>query len=563
MSLSTTPAPVTVAAAPGATGRGGPNGPALRRPIAPQVSEQPPAPWLTTRTAGVLAHVTSLPGAYGIGNLGPGARAFVDFLAEARVRHWQICPIGPTGYGDSPYQLFSGNAGNPYFIDLGELQAAGLLDASDLDPLRELPADRVDYGRLYERFWPVLARAYDRFAASGAASGAARLGEGATWPEFRAAHAGWLEPFATFMALKAHRGGEAWTNWPDEYRRWSLTLRERLPERVRLEADRQAFYQYVFFGQWERLRRYARERGVGIIGDVPIFVALDSADTWQNRAVFRLDAHGQPLAVAGVPPDYFSAHGQLWGNPLYDWGYLAQTGFAWWIDRLRAAFELYDIIRLDHFRGFETFWEIPAGAPDARSGRWLKGPGRAFFQAVREALPQARIIAEDLGYIGPDVVALRRAAGLPGMKVLQFAYGHDANNVNLPHFYPPDSVAYTGTHDNLTTRGWLETLPPSYAAMVDDYYLLGGARSAWPVIRAALATPSRLAVIPMQDLLDLPASATLNRPGTNEGNWQWRFTAGELAGLAGEKVARLSHWIKLYDRTGDRPLRDYSEPPES
>lgn len=521
--------------------------------------EFPPPTWLNTRTTGVLAHVSSLPGAYGIGNLGPGARAFIEFLAEARVRYWQICPIGPTGYGDSPYQLFSGRAGNPYFIDLGELQAAGLIKEGEVNPLCGLSASRVDYGRLYEFFWPVLARAYDRFAATGAE----RLGDFGRLGDFRREQAGWLEPFADFMALKARFGGRAWTTWPEEYRQWTPALRASLPEDVRREADRQVFYQYVFFGQWNRLRRHATERGVGIIGDVPIFVALDSADTWQNRAVFRLDAHGQPLAVAGVPPDYFSATGQLWGNPLYDWDHLARTGYAWWIDRLRAAFELYDIIRLDHFRGFDTYWEIPAGAPDASSGRWLKGPGRAFFAAVHAALPSARIIAEDLGYIGPDVVELRRAAGLPGMKILQFAYGHDANNVNLPHFYPPDSVAYTGTHDNITTRGWLENLTPEYAAKVDDYYLLAGARSAWPVIRAALATPSRLAVIPMQDLLDLQASATLNRPGTNGGNWQWRFTAAELASLAGEKTSQLRHWIKLYDRTGDRILRDYSEPPQN
>lgn len=521
--------------------------------------EPPPPTWLTTRTAGVLAHVSSLPGDYGIGNLGPGARAFIDFLAAARLRYWQICPIGPTGYGDSPYQLFSGRAGNPYFIDLGELQAAGLLKAAELAPLHALPAGGADYGRLYESFWPVLARAHDRFAAAGTD----RLGGFGLLRDFRREQSGWLEPFADFMALKGRFGGVAWTGWPEEFRCWSPALHASLPEEVRLEADRHVFYQYVFFGQWDRLRRHAAERGVGIIGDVPIFVALDSADTWQNRAVFRLDAHGQPLAVAGVPPDYFSAAGQLWGNPLYDWDHLARTGYAWWIDRLRAAFELYDIIRLDHFRGFDTYWEIPAGAPDARQGRWLQGPGRAFFQAVRAALPAARIIAEDLGYIGPEVVELRRAAGLPGMKILQFAYGHDANNVNLPHFYPPDSVAYTGTHDNLTTRGWLEGLTPDYAARIRDYFQLNGhAGSAWPIIRAALATPSRLAIIPIQDLLDLPAGATLNRPGTNEGNWQWRFTAAELASLTGDKTAQLSHWIQLYDRTGDRPLRDYSEPPE-
>ncbi|HWA27882.1 MAG TPA: 4-alpha-glucanotransferase [Lacunisphaera sp.] len=527
-----------------------------RAPAAHRAKEPAPATWLNTRTAGVLAHVSSLPGAYGIGNLGPSARAFIDFLAEAGVHYWQICPIGPTGFGDSPYQLFSGRAGNPYFIDLGELGTAGLLEAAELAPLQALPAGRVDYGRLYELFWPILTRAADRFVESGAD----QIGGLGSFREFQQKQAGWLEPFADFMALKAHFGGWAWNAWPVIYNRWHENLRANAPESVRREAHRHAFYQYVFFGQWERLRHHAREKKVGIIGDVPIFVALDSADTWQNRAVFRLDARGQPLVVAGVPPDYYSAYGQFWGNPLYDWDHLAQTGYAWWIDRLRAAFELYDIIRLDHFRGFDTYWEIPADAPDARSGRWVKGPGVAFFEAVHAALPEARIIAEDLGYIGPDVVELRRQAALPGMKVLQFAYGHDANNVNLPHFFPTDSIAYTGTHDNLTTRGWLEGLAPDIAAKVDEYYQLGGSRSAWPFIRAVLATTSRLAVIPIQDLLDLPASATLNRPGTTEGNWQWRFTAAELKGLAGEKTNTLRHWIALYDRLKGQPLRDFSEP---
>ncbi|HEY0947602.1 MAG TPA: 4-alpha-glucanotransferase, partial [Opitutaceae bacterium] len=341
----------------------------------------PPSTWLDTRTCGVLAHVSSLPGDYGIGNLGPGARRFVDVLAEARVRYWQICPIGPTGYGDSPYQLFSGRAGNPYFIDLAELESAGLLEEADVAPLRELPAAHADYGRLYTTFWPVLARAYDRFAASGAVG---VKGHGA-FAAFRRDQANWLEPFADFMALKAHFGGGACTQWPVEYRRWQPALRATMPAAARRDADRHAFYQYLFFGQWQNLRRYAAERGVGIIGDVPIFVALDSADTWQNPTVFRLDPLGQPLVVAGVPPDYFSATGQLWGNPLYDWEHLARTGYAWWIDRLRAAFDLYDIIRLDHFRGFDTYWEIPAGAPDARGGVWRKGPGLPFLRAVQAA----------------------------------------------------------------------------------------------------------------------------------------------------------------------------------
>lgn len=516
-----------------------------------------PSTWLTTRSAGVLAHVSSLPGEYGIGNLGPGARRFVDFLGRSGVRHWQICPLGPTGYGDSPYQLFSSNAGNPYFIDLGELVAAGLIVRAELAPLRQLPKAWTDYGELYRRFWTVIALAADRFIAAGHD----RLEGYGSFREFRAQHGAWLEPFADFMALKNHFEGAPWPTWPDSVRTWSPALRASFSADVARDAERQAFYQYVFFAQWDRLHQYAAARGVGVIGDVPIFVALDSADAWQNPAVFRLDADGNPLAVAGVPPDYFSSHGQLWGNPLYNWDHLARTGYAWWIERLRAAFELYDIVRLDHFRGFETYWEIPADALDARAGRWCKGPGMAFFAAVRTALPHARIIAEDLGYIGPDVVRLRRATGLPGMKILQFAYGHDANNVNLPHHFPADSVAYTGTHDNITTRGWLEHPPAGCEEKIEEYFQLGGTRSAWPIIRAALASVSRLAVIPMQDLLDLPADATLNRPGTTIGNWQWRFTGPQLTALAKLKRDTLKHWIELYDRTGDRVLSDYSEPP--
>jgi len=519
----------------------------------------PPRPsWLDRRSAGVLAHLTSLPGDYGIGNLGQGARDFVDFLAAARIRYWQICPIGPTGFGDSPYQLFSVSAGNPYFIDLGELVKADLLAPAEVAGLRALPAHRVDYGPLYERFWAVLARAYDRFQASGRDE-VAGLGSLAS---FRRRHAKWLRPFTDFMALKSHFGGHPWTVWPERFRSWSPRLRAGMPPSAGAESERHAFYQYLFFGQWERLRRYAAERGVGIIGDVPIFVALDSADTWQNRSVFQLDPAGQPLAVAGVPPDYFSSSGQLWGNPLYAWDRLAKTGYAWWIERLRAAFGLYDIVRLDHFRGFDTYWEIPANAATARQGRWRKGPGLAFFRAVQRKLPGARIIAEDLGYIGPDVVALRQQAGLPGMKILQFAYGHDRHNVNLPHFYPPDSVAYTGTHDNNTTRGWLEGLESPYDQKVDEYFQLGGSKSAWPPIRALLATPSRLAVVPMQDLLDLPAEATLNRPGSAKGNWQWRFSAGELRRLTEQKLATLRRWVELYDRTGDQAPSAFSEPPE-
>ena len=512
--------------------------------------------WLNTRSAGVLAHISSLPGDFGIGNLGPAARHFVDFLSEANIRHWQICPLGPTGYGDSPYQAFSSMAGNPYFIDLGALISTGLLKEAEVAALRELPRERSDYGALYERFWPVLALAYDRFAASGAE----KLPGFSSFELFHDRHASWLDPYSNYMALKAHFGGRAWTTWPEQFRTWNSKLPGLMPASAQLDAERHRFYQYVFFGQWEQLRRYASKRGVAIIGDIPIFVALDSADTWQSRAVFRLDYEGQPLAVAGVPPDYFSASGQLWGNPLYDWSHLEATGYAWWTARLKAAFELFDIIRLDHFRGFDTYYEIPAGAPDARTGTWQKGPGLPFFKAIKAALPHARIIAEDLGYIGPDVVALRRDAGLPGMKILQFAYGHDAHNTNQPHCFPQDSVAYTGTHDNNTCRGWLESMDPTQARQIDDYFQLQGNCSAWPMIRHLLATVSRLAVIPLPDLLDLPSSATFNRPGTSEGNWQWRFSDEQLASLRSERVDTLRHWITLYDRRGDHEIKDYSEP---
>ncbi len=516
-----------------------------------------PSSWLTARSAGVLVHISSLPGRYGIGNLGPGARALVDFLGSAGVRYWQICPVGPTGYGDSPYQTFSGRAGNPYFIDLDELVVDGYLSERELADLCTLPADHVDYGRLYGGFWSVLALGHGRFAASGKdeVDGLGSLSA------FRREQADWLEPFAEFMALKAHFGGGAWTSWPAQYRTRSRGLQAILPPEVSLDVERHIFYQYLFFGQWERLRRYAAGRGVGIIGDVPIFVALDSADTWQNPAVFRLDERGQPLVVAGVPPDYFSATGQLWGNPLYDWDYLAQTGYRWWIDRLRAAFSLYDIVRLDHFRGFDTYWEIPAGSPDASTGRWLKGPGERFFAAVKAAIPSARIIAEDLGYIGQDVVNLRKGAGLPGMKILQFAYGHDRENVNLPHFYPQDSVAYTGTHDNTTTRAWLESLPPAVAPLVKDYFHLDGFSSAWPIIQALLATVSKLAIVPMQDLMDLGQSSALNQPGTAEGNWQWRYTEEEFAALTAGRLDTFRHWISLYDRVGDHPVPEFSSHP--
>jgi 4-alpha-glucanotransferase len=513
---------------------------------------------MQARSSGVLAHLSSLPGAFGIGNLGPGARDFVDFLREAGFRYWQICPVGPTGYGDSPYQSFSSFAGNPYFLDLSELATHGWLAESDLAPLRALATRHVDYGALYARFWEILAKAYDGFIAAPRA-----LEDGEDIETFRARHAGWLETHALFMALKRYHAGVAWPEWAPRFRDGPARARAHLTAAIQEEAERQVFYQYLFEQQWNRLRRYARQAGIEIIGDLPIFVALDSSDTWHWRDAFRLDAGGQPLASAGVPPDYFSERGQFWGNPLYDWEHLRGTDYAWWMARLQRAFDLFDVIRLDHFRGFDTYWEIPAGSDDARTGTWQQGPGMDFLEVVQQRLPQARIIAEDLGYITADVVRLRREAGYPGMKIVQFAYGHDDNNVNLPHFHTPDTVVYSGTHDNNTTRGWLEDLREPYATRVAEYFQLGRRASAWPIIRATLASPAFLAILPMQDLLNLGSGARMNRPGTSEGNWQWRFTPPQLTRLRAEKLDTLRSWQHLFDRDGALKQREYSAPPDT
>lgn len=512
--------------------------------------------WLRARYSGVLAHVSSLPGPHGIGDFGRGARALVDFLADAGFRFWQICPLGPTGYGDSPYQSFSSFAGNAYFIDLEELTAVGLLSPEECRPLRLLSQTRTDYGALYREFWPIIALAHGRFVRQGS-----RIEGWDSYEGFCIREAAWLDAYAEFMAIKAHFESRAWTRWPEPYRTYRPGLTASLPSSARAIADLHRFAQYIFFAQWKHLRAYASSRGVEIIGDIPIFVALDSADAWSCRTILRFDASGHPLVVAGVPPDYFSATGQLWGNPIYDWAELEKTGYAWWIQRLRAALSLYDIVRLDHFRGFDTFWEIPGDAETAIDGVWRKGPGLKFFHAIQAALPHARLIAEDLGYITAEVFELRRAAGLPGMRILQFGYGHDDNNVNLPHFLPHDSVVYTGTHDNNTTRGWLDELPADEVDKIDAYFQLGGTSSALPLVRAALSSVARLAIVPLQDLFDLDASARMNRPGTAEGNWQWRFTAEQLAELRGEHGETFHTWNQLFDRTGDARQRDYSAPP--
>ena len=508
-----------------------------------QAGQDPLFNWLSARSAGVLLHPTSLPGGQGGGTLGAPARRFLDFLQAAGMKWWQVCPLGPTGYGDSPYQCFSAFAGNPNLIDLRGLAAGGLLKADEIAPLDASGAGAVDYEALSRVKMPLLRLAAGRHRLAGSPA----LGPGG-FAQFKAAQARWLEPYAMFRALKDHFGGGAWWEWPGEARSYSslpANLRKALGE----EAYAHQFYQYAFFAQWRGVRAEAARRGIEIIGDIPIFVAADSADAWVSSELFELGADGRPTAVAGVPPDYFSADGQLWGNPLYRWEVHSANGYAWWKERLQASFDMYDVVRIDHFRGFDTYWRIPLPAANARSGEWRRGPGLDFFRAVREAFPAARIIAEDLGLLTPSVEELLSATGLPGMAVLQFAFGGDATNTYLPHNLHPNRVVYPGTHDNDTTLGWYASADGATRDHARRYLRVSGAEIGWDFIRAAYASVGRIAVIPMQDLLSLGTEARFNSPGKPQGNWRWRLADGDLERVGlGAIAGYLAELAVLYGR---------------
>ncbi len=499
--------------------------------------------WLTDRATGVLLHPTSLPGTQGIGTLDGSIDAWLAFLQSAGIRYWQICPLGPTGYGDSPYQCFSAFAGNPYLIDLEALKSHGLLTDADLEPLRALPQDHIDFGWLYVTKWPALFAAFKNFKAR---KTSLPYGDFAA---FRATHRDWLESFTLFMALKDHHKGQPWWLWPADLRFFSQAKAATLPESVRDCAEAHAFFQFLFFGQWQQVRANAHHRGIEIIGDAPIFVALDSADAWANPKLFKIDQKtGHPLVVAGVPPDYFSADGQLWGNPLYDWSAHAAEGYAWWLSRLRANFLVCDVLRIDHFRAFDSYWEIPATAKNARTGTWQRGPGLPFFKAVHDALPKAKLIAEDLGELTPSVLELRQATGLPGMTILQFAFGGKADNLYLPHNHHANSVAYPGTHDNDTSLGWYRNADEKIRDHVRRYLRISGQEIGWDFIRAAYGSVSNLAVVPLQDFLNLGPEGRFNVPGQPAGNWQWRYSPTQLAKLYLESTTYLRILGELYGR---------------
>jgi 4-alpha-glucanotransferase len=470
------------------------------------------------RSSGILLHPTSLPGRFGIGDLGENAYKFVDMLVECNQKLWQICPLGPTGYGDSPYQCFSAFAGNPLLISLDKLMNEGFLTRDDFAIQTPFDDHNVDFGRVIHFKYALLWRAYERFS-TGATSA-----QHAKFETFCQRHRDWLEDYALFMALKAHHNGAAWNTWEwDLINRNPATL-EYWRKQLVTQLAYQKFLQYIFFDQWLELKAYANRYSVKIVGDIPIFVAFDSADAWAHRDLFLFDQSGNPTFVAGVPPDYFSPTGQLWGNPLYRWNVMKERGYQWWIDRFMKTFELVDIVRLDHFRGFAAYWSVPFGEPNAIRGNWEPGPGKDFFAAVEHRLGKLPIIAEDLGVITPDVTELREAFEFPGMKILQFAFDSKEDNNYLPHTYAHNCVVYTGTHDNDTTLGWYTKCAPHDREWVNRYLHTDGRDICWDFMRAAWSSVADMAIIPLQDLLGLGSEARMNTPATTGKNWKWRFT---------------------------------------
>lgn len=491
------------------------------------------------RAAGILLHPTSLPGPYGIGDIGPTAQRWLDFLAKSGCSLWQILPLGPTGYGDSPYQCFSAFAGNPYLISPDSLIADGLLHPEDLSDMPDFPSERVDFGAVISWKLALLDRAFQHF--ENHASDELRSG----LAEFQRTQCGWLDNFALFMALKEEHGGASWITWQSPLRdRQSQAIQEaqlRLGDAI----QRQVFRQYIFSRQWNAIRSRAASLGIRIIGDIPIFVAHDSADVWANPGLFYLKEDGNPRVVAGVPPDYFSPTGQLWGNPLYRWSLHRKDGYAWWLERFRKVLSQVDIVRLDHFRGFAGYWEVSGKAKTAVKGRWVRGPGGKFLQTIRDGLGELPIIAEDLGVITPDVVKLRDGFGLPGMKILQFAFEGKPDDPFLPHEYVKNCVVYTGTHDNDTVRGWFERVNENGRDFYRRYLGRDGDQVAWDMIRACWASVAVFALAPMQDFLGLGNEARMNYPGNPSGNWSWRMSE---AALSDELSGRIKELNYLYAR---------------
>jgi 4-alpha-glucanotransferase len=508
-----------------------------------------------SRSSGILLHPTSLPGPFGVGDLGDEAYRFANFLAENGQQLWQVLPLGPTGYGNSPYASFSAFAGNTLLISLERLVEEGLLSASDIASPPPFPAETVDYEQAHQFKERLLRKAFNAFRRATSA------GLRGNFEHFSQQAAHWLDDYALYRSLKEAHGEKSWIEWERDFVRRDEGALAAARHHLHEQIEAQKFFQFLFFKQWFALKDYCNARGIKIIGDIPIFVALDSADVWTNPEQFKLKEDGHPIVVAGVPPDYFSETGQLWGNPIYNWERMVADGFSWWIDRVKAALQTFDILRIDHFRGFAACWEIPGGDQTAVRGQWVRAPGRELFTAIRNALGELPIIAEDLGVITPDVVALREEFGFPGMNILQFAFDGDRGNARfLPHNYRHNSVVYTGTHDNDTTVGWFNSEAGSGSTRTAEQiererrfcmeYLDTDAKEIhWDFIRAVLASVSDIALIPLQDLLGLGTEARMNLPNTTSGNWSWRASAGALTPEVGQRLKRLT---TIYGRAAEQ-----------
>jgi 4-alpha-glucanotransferase len=511
------------------------------------------------RSAGVLLHPTSLPSRYGIGDLGEDAYNFVDFLAAAKQTLWQILPLGPTGYGDSPYQSFSAFAGNPLLISPDRLVEDDFLPEEAVADVPDFPAEEVDFGPVIEYKQGLLRQAHAYFQAN------SDEGQREAFNRFTENTSFWLDDFALFMALKDHykeENGGVWNTWPREIARRHVKGLKQWAAQLAEEIEVQKFLQFLFYQQWLELKAYANSQGIKIVGDIPIFVAFDSADVWAHPELFFLAKDGAPSVVAGVPPDYFSETGQRWGNPLYNWKKMAADDYIWWAQRIHMNLVQADIIRVDHFRGFEAYWEIPASEPTAVVGKWVKGPDKTFFESIRERLGELPIIAEDLGVITPEVESLRDTFDFPGMKILQFAFGGERNSSFLPHNFGRNSVVYTGTHDNETTLGWYLNASDEERDHVRRYMAVSGRDVVWDLIRLAYASVSNMAVIPMQDLFVLGNEARMNFPGKEGGWWRWRYTPDMFSTRAPGIAMGLSALAHLYGRAPEPP-EEVDEPGES
>ena len=496
---------------------------------------------MTERQSGVLMHISSLPGKYGIGSFGKSAYDFVDFLVRSKQTYWQILPLGPTSYGDSPYQSFSAFAGNTHFLDFDQFVQEGLLTTEELAGNWGEDATTVDYALIYERRRPILEKVVQRFLERGDLS---------DYHRFVEEKAEWLEPFAEYMAIKESFDMKSWTNWTDE------EIKRRHPEalanyREKL-ADKLEYHrvtQYLFDKQWKALKHYANERHIQIIGDMPIYVAEDSVEMWATPHYFKTDEVGNAACVAGCPPDGFSPLGQLWGNPIYNWRAMKLDGFTWWIKRLKASFELFDVVRIDHFRGFAAYWEIPAGATDATGGEWVKGPGFDLFEAVKNELGDLPIIAEDLGFMDDAVIELREATGFPGMKILEFGFmGSEPSSTDLPHYYPVNSVSYTGTHDNDTVLGWYDSASEEERDFCNRYLNRTEEPISYAMLRSLYGSVSKMTIATMQDLLQLDTTARMNIPSTLGGNWVWRMQEGDITQEVEDFLLEIT---ELYDRSNE------------